>query len=85
MTCTVHNAKNFFEIKRPCRANIIIPIPTSLPPRSINATSLFSERARGSDVGIGIIIILALDGLFIMKKYFALLVLFPDSSSDNNP
>ena len=74
---------------------MIIPIPTSLPrsssidqtisDQSINAQDydylIESERARGSDVGIGIIIssvtisklgiTSTLHGLFISKKFFA--------------
>ena len=74
---------------------MIIPIPTSLPrsssidqtifDQSINAQDygylIEGERARGSDVGIGIIIssvtisklgiTSTLHGLFISKKFFA--------------
>ena len=74
---------------------MIIPIPTSLPrsssidqtisDQSINAQDygylIESKRARGSDVGIGIIIssmtisklgiTSTLHGLFILKKFFA--------------
>ena len=43
---TSNMQKKFFEIKRPCRVNVI-PTPTSLPPRLINARlgAYINERA----------------------------------------